>query len=327
MPYNQNSGFGQAQLAALPSAFGKVFVVAPAGYPNRQNLQDLFPVDRDGEVRFFDTLAAAYTATVTGRNDLIILSAGASHSLTEMLTVSKDRVHIWSEDAFLGRPQDQRCRVQMGVTTNALDVATVKVTGNGCSFKGIKFINSNTKAESITAFYDLSPNGLLVEDCSIHALGAAQLTAVTGSALKLEGDGSTYVNCQLGADTLPNTVANQVIDMRATAAKAKRCLFVNCRAYTLSSANTHVFVRAAASSIERYVIFDRCSMHNYTGGGGTTLAVAVASAADADGIIHISDSKTFGTTDFATAAVGNNALIVGIVPTAGTSGIGVAPTA
>lgn len=328
MAQNLNVGYGMAQAGALPFTLGKVFVVADTAYPNVDEIEALYRPDQSSqsEVRYFSTLKAAYDATVSGRNDVIILSANSSHTLTEMLTVSKNRVHIWSADHLVGRSQDQRCRVQLGVTTAVTDVAAIKVTGNGCSFKGIKFINSNTLAQSITCFYDLSPNGLLVENCSIHSLGSAQLTAVTGSALKLEGDGSTYKNCQIGADTILNTVANQVVDLRATAAKAKRVQFVDCHFYTYSSASTHVFVRAAAGSIERYVTFKNPMFSAYTGAGATTLAVAIASAADADGIIHVLGGGTFGTTAFATAAVGNNLKVVATVPTAGTSGIGIATT-
>lgn len=328
MAYNLNVGYGMAQAGALPFTLGKVFVVADTAYPNVDEIEALYRPDQSSlsEIRFFPTLALAYAATVSGRNDVIILSANSAHSLTEMLTVSKNRVHIWSSDYLVGRSQDQRCRVQLGVTTAITDVATIKVTGNGCSFKGIKFINSNTLAQSITCFYDLSPNGLLVEDCSIHSLGSAQLTAVTGSALKLEGDGSEYKNCQIGADTIINTVANQVVDMRATAAKAKRVKFNECYFHTYSSANTHAFVRAAAGSIERFVSFKNPMFMNYTGAGGTALAVTIASAADTDGIVYVLGGGTFGCTAFATAAVGNNVDVVAVVPTAGTSGIAIATT-
>jgi hypothetical protein len=326
---NQFTGYGQAQIGGIPFTMGKVFAVVGSAAGNAsfsQLVQELFPVDQNGEVRFFQTVKEAYGATVSGRNDIILLSANSSHTLTEMLTVSKDRVHFWSADYLVGRAQDQRCRVQMGVTTAITDVAAVKVTGNGCSFRGIKFINSNTLAQSITCFYDVSTNGLLVEDCSIHSLGSAQLTAVTGSALKLEGDGSEYKNCNIGADTTINTVANQVVDMRATASKAKRCMFVDCMFRTYSSANTHVFARAAAGSIERNVFFKDCDFLNYTGAGGTALAVTIASAADTDGIVYAKNPATFGCTAFATAAVGNNVDVLATVPTAGTSGIAIATT-
>lgn len=296
MSSNLSTGYGLAQASTAPFTIGKIFVVTDSAYPNVEEIQELYRPDSTStaEVRFFSTILSAYNATVSGRNDVILLAASnAVYTLTAMLTVSKDRVHFVGADNIVNRLQDQRVRIQLGVTTAATDVAAIKVTGNGCSFKNIKFINSNTKTESLACFYDNSPNGLVVENCSIHSLGAAQLTATGGCALQAEGDGSTYINCQIGADTILNTVANQVVKLSAVASKAKRTVFQNCYFYTYSSASTHVFFRASAFSIERYVLINGGMMANYTGAGATTLAVAIASAADTDGTIYVSNTNAF----------------------------------
>ena len=327
---NQFTRYG-AIARALPFTIGKIFFVSESADSWTSDFLAEFPNDETGVPRVYTSVAAAYAATVSGRNDVIVLDSNTSHTLTSMLTVSNNRVHFVASDWLAGvkRTQDQRCRIQLGVTTAATDVAAVKVTGNGCTFHGIKFINSNTKTESVQTFLDESSNGLLVEHCSIHALGSAQLTATGGSALRLAGDGSTYRNCQIGADTVLNTVANQVVNIAtANSSYARRVIFEDCYFYTYSSASTHVFVRTqAATDVDRYVTFKRCTFNNFAVGGGTALAVGVASNVTS-GYIVLDSSNFYNCTKISTAVVGNsNVLMVGTVPTAATSSIGIAPTA
>ena len=326
---NQGSRYG-AIAQMLPFTPGKVFFVLDSADSWTSDFLYQYPTDIDGNVRVFTDIPSALAATVSGRNDVIVLDSNTSHTLTSMLTVSNNKVHFVSMDWLGGvrRVQDQRCRVQMGVTAAATDVATIKVSGSGCSFRGIKFINSNTLTQSVQTFIDESPDGLLVENCSIHALGSAQLTATGGSALRLAGDTSMYINSEIGADTIINTVANQVVNIATIdGAVARRVLFDNCVFRTWSSASTHVFARTqAATDIDRDVTFRRCTFSNFNAGGGTALAVAIASNVTG-GFINIDQSSFFNTTKVATAAAGNsNVLIVASVPTASTSGIGIAPT-
>jgi acetylglutamate kinase len=61
---------------------------------NYQHLQDLFPGDSDGSVRFFTSLSAAYDAAESNNNDVIILDGNSTHELTAQLTIDKNRVHF-----------------------------------------------------------------------------------------------------------------------------------------------------------------------------------------------------------------------------------------
>ena len=326
---NQFTRWG-AVARELPFTFGKVFYVSESADSWTSDLLNEFPNDQDGTVRVYTDVLSAYNATVAGRNDVIVLDSNSVHTLAAMITVSKDRVHFVSTDYLAGirRVQDQRCRVNLPVTAVVTDVATVRVTGNGCSFRGIKFTNSNTLTQSVTVFQDESQNGLVVENCSIHAIGSAQLTATGGSALRLAGDGSTYRACQIGSDTILNTVANQVVNVATiNGSVARRSIFEDCYFYTYSSASTHVFVRTqAATDVDRYVIFKRCVFSNFATGGGTTLAVGIASNVTSGYINVDSGCSFFGVTKVASAAVGNsNVGITAPVPTAATSGLAVTP--
>jgi acetylglutamate kinase len=82
---------------ASVGTFGNILVVmnsSDTDEKNYQHIQDLFPVDSDGNVRFFTSLSAAYDAAESNNNDVIILDGNSSHELLEQLTISKNRVHF-----------------------------------------------------------------------------------------------------------------------------------------------------------------------------------------------------------------------------------------
>src|SRR3990167_5448692 len=284
---------------AAQNLYGDVYWVFEDSDTNYQAMIKTHPKN------VFNTVLGAYNATTTNNNDVIFISAHTGHALTAMLTVSKNKVHFIGMGGD-GRIGDQRTRVTIGVTTAVTDVALIRVTGQGCTFRNIKFATSNTLTEAVTCFQDESPNGLLVKNCSIHSIGSAQLTATGGSALRLAGDGSLYDRCQIGADTILNTVANQVVHIKTIdSAVAKRVVFKECLFYTYSSDSTHVFVKVptASGDVDRYVFFKDCDFLNFAtaDGGGTTLAVAFESEITAGGHIFVSGGSAFGVTDFASA--------------------------
>ncbi|MFA6991913.1 MAG: hypothetical protein WC269_01370, partial [Candidatus Gracilibacteria bacterium] len=98
MNNNINSSYGMLSAIALANnvpAFGKFFIVIPsADTVVRDRMKELFPVDVDGKVRFYDTVAAAYAAMTSNANDVMFLSQNGNHELAEMLTVSKSRCHF-----------------------------------------------------------------------------------------------------------------------------------------------------------------------------------------------------------------------------------------
>ena len=280
----------------------------------------------------FKTVAAAYAACTTNNHDVICMDANSTNALSSMLTVAKNRVHFVGLDGG-GHLEDQRTKIALGVTTAATDVATMLVTGTGCTFRNIKFINSNTLTQSVAVVQDAGSDNVYM-NCSFEAGGSAQLTATGGCALLLQGDSSRFVQCRIGEDTLPNTVANQVVLIQKSAtAQCKRNVFQNClfRTYASAGNTTHVFVRLIADGdLDRDVIFDDCTFSNfYTGSDGALMAVAIATLTGfTSGVIRVKDCSFFpGITKVSAAASGANTgvSIVGTVPTAGTSSIAVVP--
>ena len=194
---NQMSRYG-AIAKALPFTTGKIFFVLSPSDAWFGDFQHEFPVDRDGVQRVYSSLSAAYDATTTNRNDVIVLDSNTTHSLTSMLDISKNRVHFVGLDWLLGdkRHYGQRTKLSMGVTTAVTDVFAVKNTGVGNSFKGIKFISSNTLTQNVGTFGEGGEYSYF-ENCEFY--NSAKLTSDTHAELILNGDSAKFVDCTFGS--------------------------------------------------------------------------------------------------------------------------------
>ena len=289
MSYNANVSYGRALLdsiyAKVPAA-GRIFIVVnstDATDYNYGDLSEIFKTDTDGQVRLFTDLATAYAATQTNNNDIIVLQGHTSHKLTSMLTVGKNRVHFFGLDGG-GRIEDQRCLISNTGTGAATDIAMVRVTGTGCTFRNIKFANNWTVANNLYAIDDQSTQ-CLFENCTIQSLGSAHLTNASAASLRVSSDTTIYNNCTIGQDTLKvtSTGGQQVLiaagsDGGATA--AHRVIFNNCQFESYTSDTTHVIVRVNANGdIDRFVRFVNPAFLNFNfdaSNGGAQLATVMA---------------------------------------------------
>jgi hypothetical protein len=243
-------------------------------------------------------VAAAYDAAITNSNDVIALSAYTSHQVTSMLAVSKNRIHFIGMEGG-GRKIGSRTLISNTAPGAATDVAMVDLTGStGCTFRNISFKNNWTVAENL---YAVKAWGIQTyfENCDIENLGSAHLSNADAASLALGGNEVIFNNCTIGQDTLLVTsTAGQVVTVTnrgTTATKATRCRFDNCRFQTYTSNTAHVFVRAAATSIDRDLSLNHCEFAN-TGTyatSGVDLAQAVATATTVAGAVNVAYPAIF----------------------------------
>lgn len=329
--YNQNSGYGSALLNAVHSAiptFGNVFVVMDpddTDEENYQRIQEIFRVDPRGKVRFFTTLASAYAATESNNNDVIVLDGNSTHELSAMLTVSNNRVHFVGLDWLLGirRRYGQSSKVNLGVTTAATDIATIKVTGVRCSFRGIKFTNANTVTEGIYCVadggeYTYFENCEMYKSTDLDQTGAAELVA--------NGDSSHYKDCYIGSTV--NAISGAIIrpcvtfsrGLANTGAVARDVTFENCIFARKCGDTGNRFVYGAeANAIERLGYFKECVFW------AAMLSTAIpaqnvafgSSLTDGNVLLHNCTSINAGTAMSTTTGV----FVDSPVPAAATSGI------
>lgn len=256
MKYSQLSRYG-AIAKALPFSPGKIFFVLDPAETYLPDFLESFPPDEDGVPRVYTSLSDAYDACRSGYNDVIVLDGNATHDVTAMITVSKSRVHFVGLDWLLGihRPYGQSSKVSLGVTTAATDLAALKVTGVRTSFRGIKFMSSNTKAESLYTFIDAGEY-TYVEDCEIYK--STDLDETGAAELVLNADSSVYKNCTIGstADALSGDVVRACVLLTKEiggAGKVSRDVRMeNCSFWRKASHVNNRFIYTAASSdIER----------------------------------------------------------------------------
>jgi len=336
MNYNLNSGYGQLLAnqiaAAVGPVFGKIHVVVPSGdnASKKQMLSDIFTPDVEGHVRFFATLEAAYAACTSNADDIILLSGHSSHSVSTGIAWSKSRIHVIGMDGGY-RLVQQGAKVEL---SGAVDSAyVVKVTGVRNSFINVKFIQSSTHANALTVVQD-GGEGTLYKNCSFVFGVANNLNGTTAHEFLAGSDSATYLSCTFGSDTLLTSGARSVfhIDQVTTSQEFKSNILRECIFIISSSSSTATFVRLdAVGDILFTNVFDRCTfVASVDSAGGAAIAeTAQTGTGTVKGVLVFAYPATFNSTDFSTATSGRNAAIqiVAPVPTAGTSGIGVTPTA
>lgn len=332
MSLNPNTSYGRALLdgvaAAVPT-FGNIHVVVSSSDTSDDRVNELRNVFKPyaGLVRFWTSLSDAYDATVSGNNDVIVLDGDSTHTLTEMLTVSKSRVHFVGLDFMLGlkRGYGQSSKVSLGVTTAATDIATVLNTGVRNSFRGIKFINNNTVAEGIYCFVD-GGEYTYMEDCEVYK--STDLDVTGAAEFVCNADSPKYVGCTFGslADARSGSVIRaNVLFTKAIAGAgkvARDVTFDNCNFWIQCTNTANRFVYgAAATDLERLAIFDRCKfICNGASSAipaqnvefGATLTVGAVLLKDCTSLLA---STAMSTT--------TGVFVDGAVPAAGTTGISV----
>jgi len=250
--WNQNSGYGQALIASVTAqvpAIGNVLIVmnsANSDEKNYQIMQDMFPPDADGNVRFFTSLSAAYDAAESNNNDVILLDANSSHTLAAELDITKNRINFIGMDGG-GRLIQQGAKVQN--TAGTATVYVVKNTGTRNSFRNIKFIQVDDEATSLTVFQE-GGEGTLFENCSFTFGDVDNLDQTDAYDFVHGGDSVTMKECTFGNDTLLTSAGRAVmaIDQVKAGQPFKNNIFKDCLWMTSTSSTDLSFIRVLSTA-------------------------------------------------------------------------------
>lgn len=308
MNYNTSVGYGliesiRAQLSV--PALGKVLIVCPSADANYDRLSQIFRDDPDGSVRLFTTVASAYDAATTDANDVIVLSGNASHTLTAMLTVSKNRVHFIGFDGSGERRYGQGAKITIGVTTNTANVAMIKNTGVRNTFTNIKFTSNDTLTQAITCFAE-GGEYTTFKNCEFYK--STHLTSDTAAELLLNGDSTQFYNCTFGS--LADSVTGDKIRPAVRTANGqvaaglvcRDVLFEGCRFWKKAGGTTTAFVYVAADAdIERGMEFSNCRFIANKLGSVPAVAIATAASLTNSQIMLTGDTIAVNCTKVATA--------------------------
>lgn len=302
--------------AGLPATPGKYIFVDYTNGSDGNNGESM-----DTPVK---TVAQAYSLARTNKDDVIILMGNATHTLTSMLTVAKNRVHFIGLDASGGRRYGQNAKISLGVTTAATDIATVQVTGVRCTFHNIKFLNENTVAEGIYCFVDAGEY-TVVENCEIYK--STDLDVTGAAELVANGDSSEYRNCYIGSTV--NAISGAILRPCVlvtggivSGKKARDVSFRNC-IFARKCGNTgNRFVYGAnATDVERLMLIEDCIFWNTALATATPAQNVAFGATQTEGSVLLRNCSSIGAATAMSTTTG--VFIDGAAPTAATSGIAV----
>ena len=305
MAFNQNSGYGQALLAMVQGqvpAFGNIHVVfnsSDSDEKNYQHVQDLFPVDTDGNVRFYTSLESAYAAVESNNNDVILLDANSSHSITNGIAWSKNRVHVIGMDGG-DRLVQQGAKVQLATASTSAYV--IKVTGVRNSFRNVKFIQAATAATGLHVLEE-GGEGNLYKNCTFTFGAVDNLDLTTATEVLCGSDSATFIDCLFGTETLLTSAARTVftIDQVTTSQEFKSNILKGCTfLISSSSASAYLLSVSANTDILYTNLFKDCTfMASVDSAGGIALTDAVVSiAALAKGTVNFANPTVFNCTNF-----------------------------
>lgn len=311
----------------LPFTVGNIFFVVSPSAAYTGNFLYNHPVDNGGVVRVFTDVASAYAATTSDQNDVIILDGNSTFTLTEMLTVAKNRVHFYGLDYFTGsnRPYGCSTKISLAVSTGASNIATMLNTGIRNSFHNIKFVNGNTVTEGI---YSVVEGGeyAFYENCEIYK--STDLDVTGAAELVCNGDSSVFKNCTIGslADARSGAVIRANVLFTAGIAGsgkvARDVTFEDCRFWIQCTNTAQRFVYGAnATDIERAAVFTRCKfINNKAGGAIPAQNVAFGASLTVGAVLLENCTSLLADTAMSTTT---GVYVDGSVPAAATTGISV----
>lgn len=131
--YNINSGFGAHMMGAfhkVKPTLGKVYFVGDSSTVDLSRVQQLFGVDPDGVLRYFDDIDAAIGACTADRGDVILVAPGHTETITGTdITLDVAGVSIIGLGEGTLQPQ---------IKHNHAD-AEVSVAASNCTIENIRF--------------------------------------------------------------------------------------------------------------------------------------------------------------------------------------------
>lgn len=270
------------------------------------------------------TIAAAYAKVTSNKHDVIMLSANGTHTLTSMLDISKNRVHFIGLDLRGGYGMGARTKVSLGVTTAATDIATMKNTGVGNTFSGIKFMNSNTVAQGL---YCVAEGGeyTVYDRCEFYK--DTDLDETAAAEVLNNGDSVQWLNCVFGSTA--NIVAdnkirpNMLLSATLSGKKCRDNIIDNCVFFVKAAGTEAVRIYGAnATDVERLLLVKNSTFVSNALGAATPAHAVGFGAAQTEGSVLLQDCASVDHTVMAQAAVG--IFVAGSVPTFATTGVSVA---
>lgn len=271
--------------------------------------------------RAFQTLYQLHNKMTSGNNDVgFLIGTGAlagSAVLTLALAQAIDSTVtagtlVWSKNAchligVASPSNNSRAKITTvydrdGTTYAASTFGSgnfITVSGAGCYFANISASSLFSTGSTTSICWTDTGQRNVYENCQFFGLMDTASAQATGARSLLVGSGgngeNTFINCQIGQDTVARTVANASLEL---AGGTPRNRFINCvfPLYT-SSADVHIILGTGNACIDRWNLFTNCWFINAVDSGSTTADDAISfSTAAPGGSLILANCNTVGFT-------------------------------
>jgi len=275
----------------------------------------------------FQTLGQAFNACVAGHNDLIVLisdgTTASSARLTAGFNWNKAATHLIG--VCSGSRNSNRARIApLGGTTAFANFFTVSV--DGCYFEGIEFYQGFAAGVAASICMTLSGGRNHFKDCQFAGMNdATSAGSTTSRNLLITGTGENFFeDCVIGDDTTSRGVANSNLEL---AGGTPRNRFRDC-SFPMYATNAGVLgiLAAAAASIDRETLFERCSFLNAVGSAATALTGLAKVAAASGGLLAFKDCFGVGIGDWGADAGSKAQIYIDMAAPNGAGGIAINAT-
>jgi len=178
--YNQNAGFGQSLMAALPMRVaGKVFVVGDSSTVNVDRIKQLFGVDPDGTLRYFETINEAVNNCTADAGDIVLVAPGHTETVD---SAGASKIDV-NGVKIIGLGQgDLRPTIDFTSATGA----DLDVSGNDVVLENLLFTGN---IDALTGPVDVDGDDVLIKDCEYRDVTgqATDVFIVTGNRVTIDG--------------------------------------------------------------------------------------------------------------------------------------------
>jgi hypothetical protein len=286
---------------------------------------------QDGSQQYpYQSLAAAYGAGRSGKNDIIVLVGNGAASGTARVNAS----FTWAKDALhligVASPvfYSQRARIAPSSGTTAF-TPFFTISGNGCIFQNIQWFMGFTTGTTSQVGMVLTGSRNYFQNCAIDGMGDNESAQSAGSRSLVIGSGGSgenvFVDCSIGVDTITRTQANASVEFAGGTA---RNVFRNCVfPFMTSAAGVLGILGTGAACMDRHQIFDNCTFVNAIKSTSTTMTVLGSlTSASPGGLIIFKQCILLGIGEYGDANALANSYIDGFTGAAATSGIAVNPS-
>jgi hypothetical protein len=298
--------------------------------------------------RAFQSLYKAYAMCTAGNNDVVYLigngsstgSARLSTALAQVvdstattgtLTWAKNATHLIGVTAPTGVAQRARIAPPTGTYTQATFNSGnfVVVTASGCMFSNFSLFHGFSTGGTNQICWTDSGGRNYYENVDFGGIGDAASAANTGArSLKVSGTTgeNTFVNCNVGLDTVTRSVANASLEF---AGGTPRNTFINCNfPFQTSAAGVLGILGTGAACMDRWQKFVGCSFINNIKSTSTQMTDLVSlTNASPGGLISFTGCQMVGITGFGDTNAVANSFIDMAAPSAAAGGLAVAPSA